>query len=292
MMEGKRRRIPAFLLPAVLALLAAALLLLRPWRDRAGGGTASWTETAGDRLRAVHGAVKRREIRMTQVGKTFTLGLYEQDNSKKNGPEPIRWIVLAREEDRVLAISKYVLDCRLYDGEYAPVTWETCDLRAWLNGEFLETAFSRAEQGLIPLARTPADPNPDYPVDPGEDTEDRVFLLSILEADRYFHPDKTPPPKAGDRAASDRYYRTYSTLLCMPTAYAVARGCVPQVENGASSWWFRSPGLSAASAAFANRLGRLSTDGILVNVANGTHSPGVRPALWIDLGSENDAQGG
>ena len=38
------------------------------------------------------------------------------------------------------------LDCQPYNEEYDSVTWETCTLRAWLNGPFLNAAFTRTQQ--------------------------------------------------------------------------------------------------------------------------------------------------
>ena len=181
-----------------------------------------------------HMGIERQQIRDTQEGKHFTLGRYEQDNKPGNGPEPIQWMVLARDGDRVLVISRYILDCVRYDEEYRRVTWETCTLRAWLNGEFLDSAFDADEQLLIPTTHVTADPNPDFTMDPGEDTEDKLFLLSIPEAEAYFHPDPYVIPLAntGDFKLVEKVLAKYeanpSTLYCKPTAYAAARGNIPR----------------------------------------------------------------
>ncbi|MBR5702019.1 MAG: hypothetical protein IKX47_06090, partial [Oscillospiraceae bacterium] len=109
----------------------------------AGDADAAYALLAGltdEASRTKRMEIKRQQIRETQEGKYFTLGRYEQDNKRENGPEPIQWMVLARDGDRVLVISRYVLDCVRYDEEYRRVTWETCTLRAWLNGEFLNSA--------------------------------------------------------------------------------------------------------------------------------------------------------
>ena len=162
----------------------------------ADGAYALLAELTDEGSREKRMEIKRQQIRDTQEGKYFTLGRYEQDNKPGNGPEPIQWMVLARDGDRVLVISRYILDCVRYDEEYRRVTWETCTLRAWLNGEFLDSAFDADEQLLIPTTHVTADPNPDFAVDPGEDTEDKLFLLSIPEAEAYFHPDPYVIPLA------------------------------------------------------------------------------------------------
>ena len=88
------------------------------------------------------------------VGETITFGRYEQDSDPENGPEPIEWLVLASQGDRVLAVSLYALDCRQYHESFTEVTWETCTLRGWLNDEFLNTAFSYEEKAGIPPYRS------------------------------------------------------------------------------------------------------------------------------------------
>ena len=259
----------------------------------AGDADAAYALLAGltdEASRTKRMEIKRQQIRDTQEGRYFTLGRYEQDKKTENGPEPIEWMVLARDGDRVLVISRYILDCVRYDEEYRRVTWETCTLRAWLNGEFLDSAFDADEQLLIPTTHVTADPNPGFDVDPGEDTEDKLFLLSIPEAEAYFHPDPYMIPHPGFNTqemykAVAKYEAKPSTLYCKPTAYAAARGRISQsgAGHGAASWWLRTPGMRASSAALADHFGLFDTWGDLVNCDGGTTIPGVRPAMWIDL---------
>ena len=257
----------------------------------ADGAYALLAELTDEASRERRMEIKRQQIRDTQEGKYFTLGRYEQDNKTENGPEPIEWKVLARDGDRVLVISRYLLDCVRYDEEYRRVTWETCTLRAWLNGEFLNAAFDPEEQLLIPTTHVTADPNPDFDVDPGEDTEDKLFLLSIPEAEAYFHPDPYVIPRGVSSKLYEKELAKYeanpSTLYCKPTAYAAARGNVPRVDvfKGATSWWLRAPGMRASSAALANSYGLFDPWGALVNCDGSSYLYGVRPVMWIDLGT-------
>ena len=61
---------------------------------------------------------------------------------------PIEWYVLDYREDegRALLLSRYVLDAVSFNGKAGQVTWEECALRAWLNDEFLNTAFTEEER--------------------------------------------------------------------------------------------------------------------------------------------------
>ena len=110
------------------------------------------------------------------AGDHVYFGRYEQDNNLANGPEKIEWIVLAKGDDRALLISKDALDCKQYHEEYVPMTWEKCDLRAWLNSYFYKAAFTEKERERVLESAVPADKNPEYDTDPGNDTFDKVFF--------------------------------------------------------------------------------------------------------------------
>ncbi len=196
------------------------------------------------------------------VGSIVTFGSYEQDNDLTNGKEPIEWIVLDVQDGKSLLISKYALDSQKYNTDPTLVTWETCSLRSWLNDSFLNEAFSGDEQLLIPEVTVESHRNPDVSnVNPGKPTIDRVFLLSIQEAEQYF--------------SSNEERR------CAPTAYAKTGLTYVNRNLGTCLWWLRSPGSNWNSAAFAAGIfddGSLNTEGTYVNNNNNA----VRPALWID----------
>lgn len=114
-------------------------------------------------------------------------GSYELDDNATNGKEGIEWLVLAKEDDTILVISRYGVDWQKYNGEETSTSWEKCTLRSWLNHDFFYSAFSEKEQTIILTTTVSADENPEYNVNPGSDTQDKMFLLSILEADKYFN---------------------------------------------------------------------------------------------------------
>ncbi len=193
------------------------------------------------------------------VGETMTFGAFEQDNDRSNGAEPIEWLVIAEEDGRVLVISRYALDCRQFYKEYAFATWEDSDLRKWMNGSFLNEAFTPEEQARIPEVTVSADVNHNYrSIDPGNNTKDRVFALSIKEAKEYLS--------------------TAAARKCAPTAYAKEQGCY--VKSGCCRWWLRTPGYDLNRAANVDVDGAMYTQGTLVTYDNYA----VRPAMWIDLG--------
>lgn len=190
-------------------------------------------------------------------GDYITFGTYEQDNNTENGAEPIEWLVLEAKDGKVLVISKYAIEKMAYNTSYKDVTWETCTLRSWLNNDFINTAFSEEEMEAIPTVTVTTDKNPDYDTNPGNDTQDKVFLLSISEVNKYFSSD--------------------SVRQCNPTDYAVANGTFE--EGSGCRWWLRSSGHIQAYAACVRGDGSISTGG---GVVSGAGRP-VRPAMWIDF---------
>jgi hypothetical protein len=191
-------------------------------------------------------------------GDLITFGHYEQDNDMNNGKEAIQWRVLAREGDKALVISVDILDHKAYNTEDTSVTWESCTLRGWLNGSFLNTAFTRVEQEDILTMAVKNEDNSEYGTDGGLDTSDMVFLLSITEVELLFWSNE-------DRMAKN-------------TAYTKAQGAWSSHEE-TGWWWLRSPGNWASAAAC------VAADGS-VNQGGGSVSSGVcavRPALWLDL---------
>lgn len=196
-----------------------------------------------------------------KVGDFISFGMYEQDNNGINGKETIDWRVLDIQDGKALIISKYALNCQKYHESYESVTWEICELRSWLNGSFFDAAFSTIEKAIIPTVTVSADKNPVYSTNPGYSTQDKVFLLSIQEATKYF--------------SSSEYRR------CKPTAYAVANGVIKNSASGNCSWWLRSPGHNKdyCAAVVSRNTSGVSVSGIAVN----SESIAIRPAIWIDI---------
>ncbi len=193
-----------------------------------------------------------------KVGKTIEFGNYPQD---KDGTEkPIEWIVMKNEGNQVLLLSKYVLDAKSYNEEWEDVTWETSDIRQWLNNEFYTAAFNKSEKAKIQTSLIKNEDNSEHGTSGGNDTEDKVFLLSEKEAETLFSNDDERIAKA--------------------TEYAEKSGVYVNEEK-AAYWWLRSPGDSGDDAAEVIYSGWVYRDGNYVDDSSG----GVRPALHLNLQS-------
>ena len=203
-------------------------------------------------------AAAARDAKFT-VGNYVEFGAYPQ-TSDGYDVTAIEWLVLARNGNSALLISRYGLDAQPYNEKYINITWENCTLRKWMNETFLNVAFSADERTEIQSTTVPADRNPDSDTDPGNATTDKVFLLSIDEAERYFS--------------------SNAARKCQPTAYAVENGA-HKGGSGNCWWWLRSPGTYQYTAADVNYDGSVDYGGNYVGHSGGC----VRPALWVNLES-------
>lgn len=206
------------------------------------------------------------------VNDIVPFGCYEQDGDADDGSEPIEWQVLDIDGQKALLLSRCGLEAQAYDLSDEDATWETCTLRAWLNGEFLNAAFT--EEQKVAILTTDVNNSPDQGLDGwnttgGNDTQDKVFLLSCAEIRKYFSVGKNTISSISTRVS--------------PTPCALEQGAVTYVNcstpggNPAGWWWLRSPGADQCSAAV------IEGDGSLSFTINYSGVGCVRPALWVDL---------
>lgn len=201
------------------------------------------------------------------VGSVVTFGTYPQRASGRDHT-PIEWIVLDTSGSEVMLISRYSLDCQPYNRTFAYVTWETCSLRSWLNNTFYYTAFDFDEQMSIlethvMNGRNHCRQGARWRSDGGNDTYDKVFLLSYKECGIYFSHD--------------------ASRMCGPTDYANTMGAYRDNDTGCGGWWQRSPAYEDKEnldAAFVRADGR--KDGSRTVNKN---TLGIRPVIWVDANS-------
>lgn len=227
------------------------------------------------------GASTISAVKAVEAGDYVTFGHYPQTVTG-NDNTPIEWLVLDVQDNKALMISRYGLDCRHYHSTSENITWEKCSLRVWLNNDFLNAAFTALEQKGIVL--TTVDNSQaqgfDYTIvysraektNGGNNTQDKIFLLSYAEANRYFG----VTWKGGNNKKS----------RVTPTAYAQKTGAWTSESNTTADgawagwWWLRSPGNFQHSAA------DVSYDGSLYYADFYDVRGCVRPALWVDLMSD------
>ncbi|MCL2813618.1 MAG: protease inhibitor I42 family protein [Oscillospiraceae bacterium] len=159
------------------------------------------------------------------------------------------WRVLEVKDGKTLVITENVIEPNVYDLALTDdvITWETSFLRNCLNGIFLEK-FTAEEQERIAVTRVKNPDNPQYGTPGGADTDDKIFLLSLEEAEEYFGGDDERKAKLG---------------------------------HGFSWWWLRSPGAISLCAACVDSGGSIYAKGRDVATMH-PEFLGVRPVLWLN----------
>ena len=192
-----------------------------------------------------------------EVGSMITMGLYEQDNDLTNGAEPIEWRVLSIEGDEALLVSRYALDSKPYDAKGGHAYWAKSTLRAWLNSDFYDAAFTEDEKTVI-LTK-------DLPNRKEANTADPVFLLSTDDAKQLF--------------------ANHADRQCKPTAYAIAQGAYISTKyTGNVQWWLRTNSWeSKYRASYVAASGGVMTCGGNTFGAITNDRLVVRPAIYVNL---------
>ena len=204
--------------------------------------------------------------------------------------DPIRWRVIGLEDGAACLMADRLMDCQRYHAEDGPVSWKGSTVRSWLNGYpaeensagidyrgrgFQDMAFSDAERDAVLRTRVENRPNGLYGTDCGEDTEDRVFLLSN---DEVF---------GSDTAARNGFYAGSGhddpAKRFRSTMYAKFRGCWWSSVNGymGNSFWFmRTNGYTPESVTYICDFGYIYQRGTISTCEDA----GILPAIWIDIG--------
>ena len=198
-------------------------------------------------------AITANPFKSAKVGDYVKFGNYSQ--TAEGEEQPIEWLVLAKEDKKMLVISRYGLNVKLFDDDSFnddSNDWENSEIRQWLNSDFYNKAFNGKERKLIKSSNL-SDVN----------TTDNVFLLSKEEADKYF--------------ANDEARR------CKATEYAVRNGALVANSSfgdnaGYSMWWLRSPYPNISNSVYC-----VSNDGNVYNNLVIITCILVRPALWINF---------
>lgn len=190
--------------------------------------------------------------------------------------EPIKWRVLNIDGKEAFLLADVALDDQKYNTDFINVTWETCSMRKWLNKQFINTAFSLGEKNAIPVKRIINKDNIRYGTKGGENTSDKVFLLSESEV--------WDTEEAIGYGFSDDYEINDEARTSNFSTYAYAMGIEQSFEfyfDGAINWWLRSPGSYNGSAEVICDDSTIGTSGGRVNYVTN----GVRPALHLNLSS-------
>ena len=167
-------------------------------------------------------------------------GVADENDAK----QPIKWRVLSVDGDDAFLLADQNLDAGPYNKSESKVTWETCTMRSWMNGygassnvdsidyssdNFIDAAFTSVEQNVIRQVTVVNEDNPYYGTEGGNDTNDKVYLLSIAEASNASY------------GFNSTFNTSSETRVATNTAYVAGKSGMDDVGK-ADPWWLRSPG--------------------------------------------------
>ena len=191
-------------------------------------------------------------------------GVADQNDEK----EPIKWRVLSVDGDDAFLMTDQILDWQQWNdkqGEFPVVTWKDTTLRAWLNQSFYQEAFTENEKLAVKetTITNEGDSKNEYLIPDGEDSVDKVYLLSKTEAgnSNYGLPDEF----LGDMKR---------TAECTEYAKALRPS---DISWGLNSWWLRTGGYFVDGAG-TESVGIIGSEEYITI----KDYRGIRPVIHID----------
>lgn len=178
---------------------------------------------------------------------TIEFGKYYKDETCQK--QRIEWLVLDEDEETIFVVSKKAITSRCFDKEYR--LWDESNIRHWLNTEFYNEAFNSYEKCCI----RPTNIETTDWYDTGHmQTRDDIFLLSIVEVEKYF-------PKQDSRILDKSDF----TRLNLDE----------KNEDTDTTWWLRDKGACDTTAII------VVEDGSFYEYAGAQNICGIRPAMRI-----------
>lgn len=158
---------------------------------------------------------------------------------------------------------------------WGPITWEATSTRRYLNNDFYYQ-FTEEDRGRIRETHVVTNDNPWFQGPGtsvgGNDTNDKIFILSIEEVVQYF----------GDSGQLDnRPEKPGWVITWISDEYDDIR--LARTDDGAPIWWWlRSPGGYQRTGTGVDVVGNISLFGLSVSSTGGS----IRPVMWVDMSGE------
>ena len=199
------------------------------------------------------------------------------------------WRELDVKDSKALILSDQILIKKGFHVPHTPVTWEECSLREYLNEEFYDSTFTAEEKTWISESRIVNNDNPWFDVAGGNNTTDKVFLLSAEEVSQYFGDSGQLINDRPDEETLEISKKSTYVQSIISDEYNGAR-IAEYKDTGAWWWWLRSPGRDNRDNG-SSQIVRVITNGTIdLNGIYPFEAPwgydyhgGVRPALWLKI---------
>lgn len=169
--------------------------------------------------------------------------------------EKIEWLVLNEDEEKLFVVSKKAILSRRFDKNGRK--WNDSEIRQWLNTDFINEAFSHYEQPSIiktDVTTTFVTEEPCAGYECADiHTQDKIFLLSAEEVERYF-------PEKVSRIQEKSDLASYT---------------LEEDRKHTNAWWLRNTGGFSGAALLVLEDGNFCGDASTQNIE------GIHPAMYI-----------
>ncbi len=198
--------------------------------------------------------------------------------------EKINWRVLWNDGTTLFVMPDKGIDCKAYNDAIISITWEECTMRKWLNNDFYNMAFSRDEQKAIITSKVQNGPVPKYMSGNGNNTEDKLYLLSIPELrnpaygfwEEKMYWEHKKDKKLNRRMKPSDYAHARGAAICTRKDTAAL---VTKASIGNCSWWLRSRCSNTNYGAEVNASGGIFSVGYYTRIFENA----VVPVMHLDL---------
>ena len=155
-----------------------------------GSSTPAPEDTGGEQQNEQQGGIHQNgELTQTEKEKLVSTVLNLSAFGKDSEDNPYKWLVLDvdTENKKALLIMDGYIDTMYMFADDEVHTWENSQIREYLNFQpNMDVMFTAEEQEFILETAVSNPANPKTGVSSGNDTTDRLFLLSAQEMEKYF----------------------------------------------------------------------------------------------------------
>ena len=244
-------------------------------------------DTLSSYKRVIQYADSELRAEIESYNKTIINRIAKEEEQVKNLPKGsiyffggYDWRVLDVQKGKALLLIENELASRQYHRSKESITWEKCIRRKYLNNEFYDI-FTDEEKAMIAETKVVNNNNPWYGTEGGNDTVDKIFLLSVEEVMKYLGDSGDLGNRKGWYWEDGKYMLKDGNGWLINDGYNSER-ITKNARGEAVWWWLRSPGGISSYATFIYNDGTINLNGNRVDVG----SYGIRPALWLNLVSK------
>jgi len=211
-----------------------------------------------------------------QTSSSVIFGAYEQDGDYRNGKEPLEWLVLERDGDRALLLSKYGIETLLWDKDQPIGAYDVDDLYWMMNRTIYEAAFSAGERAAL------------IQINPIKNESLAEFPWGMTQYPGYTFLLETDDVLYGQGQDETKYFRTEESRITIPTAYAAQKGAWldknVKFTDVAVPWIVTVTGTTDGDFSEV-QFARVMPDGSVYFEEQAIKEQHVliRPAIWVDV---------